>query len=61
MQMTFSFNVPNYLSNFYNIVQMALSKMALSNFYLKKEQYVSRLLLIKKDFVIKSNYITHFK
>lgn len=61
MQMTFSFNVPNYLSNFYNIVQMALSKKALSNLYLKKEQYVSRLLLIKKDFVIKSNYITHFK
>ena len=35
-----------------------LSKMALCNLYLTKEQYVSRLLLIKKGgFITKSNYI----
>lgn len=38
--------------------KQVLSKITLSNLYLKNEKYVSRLLDIKRDFGIKSNYST---
>lgn len=41
--------------------KQVLSKITLSNLYLKNEKYVSRLLHIKRDFGIKSNYIAYFK